>query len=204
MTPEHRRYDVAELSWSLVRSTLAEELQLSEEAVAEIEVSIVFPSAYICGCELTSVKRDMETKMDTELEEFFIIERDSGEPSSYGTLTHPAVLREISLELEEQLKTFLKLLKKRDAKRKRSDFVYNTILEKVLKARLAQYPTSIEHDQGLLSRDDLGKRHRMAVEVRLGEKHLLQEALALVHVDGSTAHEHANGGQVGKKVKRTS
>jgi SET domain-containing protein 6 len=42
VTPEHRRYDVAELPWSLIRAALAEELQLSEEIVAEIEVGPSF------------------------------------------------------------------------------------------------------------------------------------------------------------------
>lgn len=146
----------------------------------------------------------METKMDAELEEYFIIERDSGEPSSHGTFTQPAVLREISPELEEQLKMFLKIFKKRDRKRKRSDAVYNTVVEKALKARLAQYPTSIEHDEALLSRDDLAKRHRMAVEVRLGEKRLLRDALVLIHADGNTTHEDTNGGRSSKKMKRAS
>ena len=142
--------------------------------------------------------------MDAELEEFFIIERDSGEPSSHGTLTQPAALREVSPELEEQFKTFLKVLTKRDSKRKRSDAVYNTVVGKALKARLAQYPTSIEHDEALLSRDDLAKRHRMAVEVGLGEKRLLQEALALIHADANDAHEDKNGGRGSKKAKRAS
>lgn len=40
MTPEHHRYDVAELPWSLVRTALAEELKLSEDIIADIEVCI--------------------------------------------------------------------------------------------------------------------------------------------------------------------
>lgn len=139
--------------------------------------------------------------MDAELEEFFIIERDSGEPSSHGTFSQPAVLREISPELEEQFKNFLKILKRRDSKRKRSNAVYNAIVERALKARLVQYPTSIEYDEALLSRDDLAKRQRMAVEVRLGEKKLLQEALALIHADGNTADEDMNGDRGNKKAK---
>jgi SET domain-containing protein 6 len=33
VTPEHRRYDVAELPWSLVRSSLAQQLDLTEEVL---------------------------------------------------------------------------------------------------------------------------------------------------------------------------
>jgi len=39
VTPEHHRYDVVELPWSLVREALIQELGLSDEIVAEIEVS---------------------------------------------------------------------------------------------------------------------------------------------------------------------
>lgn len=140
--------------------------------------------------------------MDSELEEFFIIERDSGDPSSYGTLEQLAVLREISPELDEQLKLFLKAVRKRDPKRKRDDGIFNTVVERALKARLAQYPTSVEDDEALLSKDNIGKRHRMAVEVRLGEKRVLQEALVLVQGGNNTVH----GGEerAGKRTKRSS
>ncbi|XP_014552734.1 hypothetical protein COCVIDRAFT_41116 [Bipolaris victoriae FI3] len=181
VTPEHHRYDVAELPWSLVRTALAEELKLSEDIIA-----------------------DIERKLDSELEEFFVIERDAGEPSSYGTLTQPPVLREVSSELEEQTKTFLRALKKLDPKRKRSEAIYDTVLEKALMTRLRQYPTSAEQDESLLSKESLGKRHRMAVEVRLGEKRLLQEALALVQAGKNTVREHEEEGRAGKKAKRAS
>ncbi|RAQ98997.1 set domain-containing protein rms1 [Stemphylium lycopersici] len=183
VTPEHRRYDIAELPWNLVRTALGEELELSKEVIQEIEA-------------------DVEKKMDSELEEFFIIERDSGDPSSYGTLEQLAVLREISPELDEQLKLFLKAVRKRDPKRKRDDGIFNTVVERALKARLAQYPTSVEDDEALLSKDNIGKRHRMAVEVRLGEKRVLQEALVLVQGGNNTVH----GGEerAGKRTKRSS
>lgn len=185
VTSEHHRYDVAEISWSLVRTALAEELKLSEDTIADIE-------------------GDVERKLESELEEFFVIERDAGEPSSYGTLTQPPVLREISTELEEQTKAFLKALKKRDPKRKRSETICNTVLEKALRTRLGQYPTSAKQDESLLSKEGLSKRHRMAVEVRLGEKRLLQEALALVQAGKNTVREHEEEGRVGKKAKRAS
>ncbi|EUC41501.1 hypothetical protein COCMIDRAFT_106063 [Bipolaris oryzae ATCC 44560] len=179
VTPEHHRYDVAELPWSLVRTALAEELKLSEDTIA-----------------------DIERKLDLELEEFFVIERDAGEPSSHGTLTHPPVLREVSSELEEQTKAFLTALKKWDPKRKRSEAVYEAVLEKALRIRLGQYPTLAEQDELLLSQESLDKRHRMAVEVRLGEKRLLQEALALVQAGKNTVRQHEEEGRAGKKAKR--
>lgn len=118
------------------------------------------------------------------------------------------MLREVSPELEEQVMLFLKIFKKLNGKTKlelkrtRGDDIYNAVVNKVLRARLAQYPHSIEQDEQLLSRNDLTRRHRMAIQVRLGEKRLLQEALALVPNDEEIAQE--NEGRTTKKPRRTS
>jgi len=95
----------------------------------------------------------------------------------------------------------LKALKKSNPgliaeKRKRED-ISNTVVTKALAAKLAQYPTSIEDDEKLLKEGSLEKRHRMAVEVRLGEKRLLHEALALLQ-----GGQDEVKGQTGNKAKR--
>jgi SET domain-containing protein 6 len=36
VTPEHRRYDVVELPWNLVRSAMAQHLKLTEEILGEV------------------------------------------------------------------------------------------------------------------------------------------------------------------------
>lgn len=64
-------------------------------------------------------------------------------------------------------------------KRKR-DGIANTVLTQVLSEKLAAYPTSVEEDQTLLEKSDISHRHRMAIQVRLGEKALLEEALAML------------------------
>ncbi|KAF2823201.1 SET domain-containing protein RMS1 [Ophiobolus disseminans] len=167
VTPAHRVYDVVELSWNSVLSALADELNLPAEVLGEVE-----------------------TEFDEEeLEEYFIIERDSGEPDGEGRLTYTAELREISPELEEQLKTFLKALKKARPdsfadKRKRGEICIAAITQ-ALTAKLEQYPTSAQEDEALLKKGDLSKRHRMAIEVRLGEKKLLQEGVALMQQTAS-------------------
>jgi hypothetical protein len=51
---------------------------------------------------------------------------------------------------------------------------------KALTAKLAQSPTTVEDDEKLLENVGSSKRHRMTIEVRLGEKKLPREALALV------------------------
>jgi SET domain-containing protein 6 len=81
-------------------------------------------------------------------------------------------------------------------KRKRED-IFNTVVTKALAAKLAQYPTSTEDDEKLLKAGSLEKRHRMATEVRLGEKRLLHEALALLQ-----GGEDEVKGQTGKKARR--
>lgn len=50
----------------------------------------------------------------------------------------------------------------------------------VLAEKLLDYPTSIEEDRAALQKPDLTNRQRMAVEVRLGEKLLLEEALTML------------------------
>jgi SET domain-containing protein 6 len=138
------------------------------------------------------------------LEDYFIIERDSGEPDSEGRLTYPAELREISQELDEQMKAVLKALKKSNPsifadKRKRDD-ICNAATAQALKAKLEQYPTSVEGDEALLKQANLAKRYRMAIEVRLGEKILLREAIALVQ-GGTVTSEDAHEDRPTKRAK---
>lgn len=96
---------------------------------------------------------------------------------------------------------FLKATRKSHAnlrldKRKR-DGVYSNVVAKALAAKLAQYPTSATEDEALLKTGSLSKRHRMAVQVRLGEKRVLQEALQLLQGD-----DEGTAQSTGKKAKR--
>lgn len=141
---------------------------------------------------------------EDELEEYFIIERDSGEPDSEGRLAYAPKLREISPELDEQLKTFLKVLKKAKLhafadKRKRVD-ICNAAISQALVAKLAQYPTTVDEDQAFSKKIDIARRHRMAIEVRMGEKELLKEAIELLQ-EGTSADGEANGDRATKKAK---
>jgi len=146
-----------------------------------------------------------DAELDPEgLEEFFIIERDSGEPDGQGRLTYQAELREISSELDEQLTAFLKAIKKSNPdlvadKRKRVESCKAAITQALIE-KLGQYPTLIEQDKELLEKQDLAKRHYMAIEVRLGEKTLLQEAVALMQESGTTS-EQASGERTHKRAR---
>jgi SET domain-containing protein 6 len=145
------------------------------------------------------LQEKVEAEEEEELEEYFIIERDSGEPDSEGRLTFQAKLHNVSLELEEQMKAVIKALKKSKpdaiSKKRKRDEISGVVIMKALKSKLAQYPTLVEEDETLLTSDGLEKRRRMAIEVRVGEKRILQEALALVK--GAEDEE-----RVGKKSRR--
>lgn len=87
-------------------------------------------------------------------------------------------------EFEEELKDALKTIKKKNpevfADRKQRDEIANSIITQVLKEKLKDYPTSISEDRAELRKSNLTNRRRMAIEIRLGEKVLLEEALAML------------------------
>ena len=99
-------------------------------------------------------------------------------------------------ELEEELKDALKIIKKKKPdvvadKRKRDD-IANAVLTQVLSEKVVTYPTSAEEDRALLQKSDISHRHRMAIQVRLGEKALLEEALAMLQARTTdSTNEHA-------------
>ncbi|KAH9225859.1 hypothetical protein K456DRAFT_1851451 [Colletotrichum gloeosporioides 23] len=166
VTPKHSRYDVVEIPWDLVQASVSEHLKIGDDVWKQVEEYV-----------------DPE-----ELEDVFVLERESGEPDSEGQFRTVAEVREISAELEEQLKAVLKAIKKINGdlipdKRKR-DEVFHAVIVSTLQKILSQYPTSTQEDEALLSTGDLTTRQRMAIQVRLGEKKLLQEALEFA---GSTA-----------------
>lgn len=186
VTPKHSRYDVVEIPWDLVQSVLNEQLKLTDDVWKQV-VRAGNAQSEGKGIKLTGVQGEYIDPED--LEDVFVLERESGEPDSEGRLTTPAKVQEVSAELEEQLKGILKLLKKMNAdlipdKRKR-DEIYQHVVVSTLQKLLAQYPTTAEEDEALLASGSLTPRQKMAVEVRLGEKRLLKEALQVVGTSGS-------------------
>lgn len=87
-------------------------------------------------------------------------------------------------ELEQELKDALRIIKKHKpdvvADKKERDRILNAVITQVLTDKLAEYPTSIGDDRAILKKSDITKRHRMAIEVRLGEKILLKEAITML------------------------
>lgn len=107
--------------------------------------------------------------------------------------------------MEEQIKQVLKAVKKVDPaslpdKRKR-DEALSSIVSDALKERLTQYSTSVSEDESLIASPEVRGRLRMAVEVRLGEKKLLQEALDHLASLEQEQNGHVNGGHASKRAR---
>ena len=99
-----------------------------------------------------------------------------------GLLPNPPAPPGIPPDMEDQLHMFLKAVAKGNPslsldKAKLKDIIH-AVAAKVFETKLAQYPTTIEEDRELLLLNPrIGRRDRMALFVRIGEKVLLQEAL---------------------------
>ena len=156
---KHRRYDVVELPWDVVQKTINE--KFSSEVTAKVD--------------------------EDELEESFVLERESGDPDETGVNTFPARFNAFPEELEEQINLFtasaLRIqLRKLDKVAKQTlRAAYADVIAKAMPARLKQYATTIPEDEALLESKTTTGRLRMAIEVRLGEKRLLQEAQVLAN-----------------------
>ena len=69
--------------------------------------------------------------------------------------------------------------------------MYNALRD-VIAQRQAQYVTTIAEDKELLNDANLTKRHRLALEVRLGEKQLLAAALGAVNKAITAGFDESN------------
>lgn len=160
VTPEHHRYDVAEVSWELVRASLAKHLNIADSVLQAVEIQL----------------------SEDELEEYFVFERESGEPSDEGRLVQPPKTCDVPPELSEQLKNVLQALKHQQpslvVSSSRRDEIVSAVVREALAHKLSRYATSVEEDERLLEDGSLTKRHHMAIDVRLGEKRLLHEVMA--------------------------
>ncbi|KAH7220627.1 UV-endonuclease UvdE-domain-containing protein [Fusarium oxysporum] len=182
VTEKHSRYDVVEIPWDIVESALTSNFGIPGQVLEQIRGAL---------------------EEDEEFEDTFVLERETGEVNSDGTFAEPARFESMPEDLQEQLKTFLKGIKKAqpDAipdKRKR-DEIHQAVLAKTLEALVARYPTSISEDENLL-KQDLNQRTRMAIAVRLGEKKLLQEAIIASSGDVEMTMDDESG--PAKRTKR--
>ncbi|CAM1507847.1 Fc.00g046950.m01.CDS01 [Cosmosporella sp. VM-42] len=175
VTEKHSRYDVVEIPWSLVENVMATEFGISKAILEKLR----------------------NESDEEEIEDTFVLERETSEPNSDGTFASFAIFENMPEDLQQQLKGVLKAVKKAqpDAipdKRKR-DEIHQAVLVKTIERLASRYPTSIAEDGLLLKSQNLSSRARMAIQVRIGEKKLLQEALAASTADEDT--EMTMGGE---------
>lgn len=142
-----------------------------------------------------------------DLQDSFVLERDSPDVQDDGTFSGPAKLGEMPPDLTDQLKDVLRALAKVDArqtpdKRKRNDTI-GAVLAKCVESLVRRYATTLVHDQRLLANaHQLPPRQRMALQVRYGEKLLLREASELL-ARTSTAGRHGQATSPPAKDLRT-
>jgi hypothetical protein len=141
-----------------------------------------------------------------ELEDAFVIERDSEGPDSTGSFTGPAVMNNMPSDLTSQLKGVVKILQKRDpscdAGKEGRQRIINNTLSNLIETLITAYPTSIEDDEALLLDPSISKRSRLAVEIRIGEKKLLMEARATLNAVQSRPSNGDGDGERPSKKQR--
>lgn len=161
VTPKHGRWDVVELSWDLVSAGLREVLGVSDAIWGKV----------------------LENIDEEEVEDGFVLEWGSEEPDGEGRVGGNVEFHGLPEELGEQVKAFLKVLKKADDRMAQSlegsdrrKEVYLRSVLRALEARTAQYPTTLEADLQLQRSQRPEGRIAAALAVRIGEKNLLREA----------------------------
>lgn len=118
------------------------------------------------------------------MEDGFVIEWGSEDPDSTGHVDDTLEFHGLPDELAEQVKAFLKALRKVDpsgagSRLSDSDARLGVFLTSVLGAledRAAQYPTTLEEDMARGERENPAGRVGKALAVRVGEKVLIREA----------------------------
>lgn len=141
---------------------------------------------------------------DEEMEDTFVIDRDLAEPESDGTFSGEVRLKQLPTDLEDQIMTLLRAVRKASPetipdKRKR-DEILSAVMGRLLAARLSEYSTDAQFDLGLLRQTELAGRQKMAVMVRHGEKTLLHEAINLVQTRSNGVNGSNEG--IGHAAKR--
>ncbi|KAI1263536.1 SET domain-containing protein [Xylariaceae sp. FL1019] len=163
VTEHHARYDVVEISWESILSSLKSVIRL-DDSVWEKAISQLDPE---------------------EIEDAFVIDRDLDEPDSQGQFLGPKKLKHLPKDLREQINEVLSSIRELSPdtipdKVTRDEICLN-VMRHAFERKLAEYQTSADDDMQLLhdASASAPQRTRMALIVRHGEKLLLQEALSL-------------------------
>ena len=182
---KHARYDVVEVSWDLIHSIIVKRF----------------------------VGQALGAPDEEEMEDSFVIEQESGEPDETGINTSQAQFTGFPEELQVQVYQTIapalgidtgKKTSKED--RNRLDRALFEVMIVVLQERVVMYATTVQQDEELLSRNDVQGRLRMAIDIRIGEKRLLTEALQFaqnyVNGLGEVVPQQEDGERPAKKQRR--
>lgn len=188
VTEKHMRYDVVELPWAMVLSVLKDQLQLDSQT---------------WGIAMN----DLE---DEEIEDVFVLDREMDGPDETGRVHGEKEFKSFPADLEEQIATFLKAVRKARPdsipdKRKRDELSITAIYQ-ALKHRLAQYPTTREHDVRIVeaAAEPGARRRKLAAIVRVGEKDILREAIQLAERKIAELSGSDDAAEPSAKRKKTS
>jgi len=155
---KHRAHDIVELRWRNITEAVKVHVAVTDD----------------------EIRSALESIDEDDLEDSFVLEAEPAEPSSEGLL--PRKLTAVTTMPEDmvtQTTTLLNELKHiKPSLEQTSSVTLWDIFKTALVSRLAEYSTTAAEDEKLL-RDATGRK-RMAIEVRLGEKRILQAALELV------------------------
>ncbi|PHH73734.1 hypothetical protein CDD80_3612 [Ophiocordyceps camponoti-rufipedis] len=154
VTEKHARYDDVELPWDIIEDAVASHLHLPRDVV-----------------EKTRLRIDTE-----ELDDSVILERDSQGEGPVGKFTDTASVHKLPDPASQQLKSLLKALPAGTLppSKPSREATQRAIISKALTAMQSRYATTTAQDEQLLQQD-MSKRRRMAVQVRLGEKRVMDE-----------------------------
>lgn len=173
---KHSRYDVVEIGWNSVKQVIGDYDQWRQST-----------QIYTSPEQVKMAMVEIEEGDDYEdVKDGFVLEREAGDPNEQGLCISEPKFIKFPDELVALISGVVERLLKNEVKRRKIDSEGNKKLTKrttldmlacVVRSRLKSYPTLIDRDEALLKKRDTKDRLKMAIDVRLGEKRLLQEAL---------------------------
>lgn len=150
----HSRYDVVELSWELILSTINQQFG------------------------------NVRYEKDEDWEDSFVLEREAGEPDDNGVNSTSAKFEAFPDELVNQVTSItsaalqIEMTNPSSEQAKSLKVAFLRIMNQSIEARLSEYPTTIDDDERIREDSSATPRLRMAIDIRLGEKRILHEARA--------------------------
>lgn len=197
VTRAHRRYNLVDLSWAGLLASLKAEVTplLREDEWEKVLGSFV------------------DSEGDSALEEGFIVDRGAEDPDSEGRVRDDNNKKaEVPEEMLAQMKEAMKAVKalRPDAvpdKAARDRAIYAAIAQ-ALRARTQEYSTTLAQDLALYEKQKMScpggvlDPETMALDVRIGEKVLLQEVSEAVRVKLAKLTEADRGGDTRSAKRR--